>query len=455
MAPKAPRQMAARPTPMLSARRDREAQRRADPTDSYLFMRVLLAVFVIVTLDFTKFLDKGNAARYLILAVPFCGALAIRFRSRTGLVRRPSFADKVLLVLILFGGVGSIYGRIHLHTLTTALPIFLPMTIAFLYLLMLEDPTEEEVRKVLFAVGAIGLLYVFLNAVANSGLSSSLQASRQYRNAEFLYVAMGFAALIVAKRWPKVMVFSVLTVVVLVTYPSATAALVVLSTIVTLFGTRPQGTRARFYAAGITVLLLIVIALFNFSRTVKLADDYFSAVGKKNNNTARLALWEAGLQNFAASPFIGDAFSGETTVTVYRLTGGRAPFHNPYNNEYVLFLASGGAFGFLLLVAWIVWLERTAMRRYRGFVASRQPQHAALMRVLLVGFNAWLTAAAFNPLFSGVGRSVTLFSLYGLMMALGRPATEAQREVHAGGRPGAADQLMSRQAPRAPDPRPT
>lgn len=443
--------MAGKQTRMYDGRDGGQGLPLAAPTDSYLFMRVLLVSFVIVTLDFTKFLDKGNAARYLILAVPICGALAIRFRSRTGLARKASFADKVLLVLMLFGGVGSIYGRIHLNTSTTALPIFLPMPIAFLYLLMLDDPTEEEIRKVLFAVGAIGLLYVFLNAVANSGLSPSLKASRTYRNAEFMYVAMGFAALVVTKRWPRVMVFGLLTVVVLATYPSATSALVVLVTIVTFFATRPRGTRSRFYVAGIVALVLVVVALFNFSRTIKLADDYFSAVGKKNNSTARLALWEVGMQKFVASPFIGDAFSGETTVTVYRQTGFRAPFHNPYNNDYVLFLASGGAFGFFLLVAWILWVERAAMHRYRGFVASGQPLHASLMRVLLVAFNAWLTAAAFNPLFTGMGRSVTLFSLYGLMMALGRPATWQGQGVRPDdARLEALDLRMSRQASSPP-----
>jgi O-antigen ligase len=422
------------------------------PTDTYLFMRVQLLVFLIVTLDFTKFLDKGNVARYLVLAVPFIGAFAVRFRSRTGIVRRPAFSDKVLLLLLLFGGIGSIYGRIHLHTFTTALPIFLPMSIAFLYLLMLEDPTEEETRKILYGIGAIGLLYVFLNAVANSGLSPGLKASRQYRNAQFLFIAMGFSALVVAKRWRLAVPFGFLAVVVIVTYPSATAALIVLSTLVTFFVTRPHGAKARFYTVGIGLLLLIVLGLFNFSRTVKLADDYFSTVGKKNNNTTRLALWEEGMQHFADSPLFGDAFSGETTVTVYRLDGNRAPFHNPYNNEYVLFLASGGAFGFLLLMAWIVWLERTIMRRYRGFVAAGQSWHASLMRVLLVGFNAWLTAAAFNPQFSGVGRSVTLFALYGLIMALGRPIAPNDPSTASQGSRGAA---RTRQSSGVPMPRPT
>jgi len=417
-------------------------------------MRVLLVDFLIVTLDFTKFLDKGNAVRYLILIVPFGGALLVRFRSRTGLARRASFADKVLLALMLFGGVGSVYGRIVLNTTTTALPIFVPMSMAFLYLLMLEDPTEEEARRILLAIGSIGLLYVLLNAVANSGLSPGLKASRTYRNAEFMYVAMGFAALVLAKRWPRVIVFGLLTAVVLVTYPSATSALVILITAVTFFATRPSGTRMRFYVAGIAVLLLLVVALFNFSGTIRLADDYFSVVGKKNNSTARLALWQVGMQKFAASPFYGDAFTGETTVTVYRQTGGRAAFHNPYNNDYVLFLASGGMLGFLLLVSWIVWIERTAIHRYRGFIASGQPQHAALMRTLLVAFNAWLTAAAFNPLFTGMGRSITLFSLYGLMMALGRPAVP-QGPLEQPGDLGTVGRPASPQGPASSVPGPT
>jgi hypothetical protein len=52
-----------------------------------------------------------------------------------------------------------------------------------------------------------------------------------------------------------------------------------------------------------------------------------------------------------------------------------------------------------------------------------------LMKVLLVGFNAWLTAAMFNPLFQGMARSVTLFAIYGLMMALGEPGAPESPSV--------------------------
>ena len=392
------------------------------PTETYRFMRVLLVVMVIVTLDFTKFLDKGNALRYLILVVPFGEALLIRARSRTWLVRRASFGDKILLVLLLFGGVGSVCGRLFLHTSSTALPIFIPMAMAFLYLLTLEQPTEDETRKILQAIAAIGLLYVLLNALANAGLAPTLKASRSYRNADVMYIALGFAALMFGRWRAPLVVLSLLAVFVFVTYPSATAAMVMLVTLVTIFATRPRGSRARFYVTGITVLLVLVVALFGFGKTIQLAGDYFSAVGKQNNTNARLALWEAGIEKFTQSPLFGDAFSGETSITVYRQAGQRAPFHNPYNDDYILFLASGGVFGFLLLTSWIAWVEVTAYRRYRSFLATGDRCHAALTRALLVGFNAWLTAAAFNPLFSGTGRSMSLFAMYGLMMVMGRPS---------------------------------
>ncbi len=402
--------------------RPREKPSSLGPSDTYRFMRLMVGVFLIVTLDLTNYLDKGSAARYLVLIVPFGGMFFIRFRTRTSLIRRPLAGDWVLAVLLTFGLLGSVYGRLHLHTVSTALPIFVPMPMAFLYLLTVESPTESEVRKILRAIALVGLLYVVLNAVANSGLAPSLGASRSFRNAKSMYIGLGFTATLMTGRRGRVLLFAVLTGYVFKTYPSATAAMVAMTTLVTLFLTRPSGTSARFYIGGFVVLVVLIVGLFNFSRSVQLANDYFASVGKRNNTNTRLALWKAGIVKFEQSPLFGDAFTGETTVSVSRRSGGGAPFKNPYNDDYILFAASGGLFSLLLLLWWIASTEVIALRRYRGFMGAGQPQHAMLMRALLVGFNAWLTAAAFNPLFQGVARSVTLFALYGLMMSLGRPS---------------------------------
>lgn len=424
--PRAP----SRSVPALAIARAESTDRRlvrSMPSDSYLFMRVLVFVLLIVTLDVTNVLDTGNAIRYLFLLIPFGGAFLVRLRTRSSLIRRPVLADKILLALVIFGGVGSAFGRVFLHTSSTALPIFVPMTMAFLYLFTREDPTEDEVRKILLALAAVGLLYVFMNAVANSGAIPALQASRTYRNAQVMYVALGFAAVLFTRRGLRLGAFLLLAGFVFATYPSATSGLVAFSTLMTFFATRPHGTRIRFYLAGFVILSILVAALFNFSKTTQIAGDYFSAAGKRDNTNARVVLWTAGLQRFAHSPFYGDAFTGEVSVLVYRQAGSRAPIRNPYNDDYIQFAAGGGAFALLLLLSWIMLVETMAIRRYRGFVASGQRYHSFVLRALLVGFNAWLTAAAFNPLFEGMARSATLFAIYGLMMCLGRPAVAATR----------------------------
>ncbi|MEO8292233.1 MAG: O-antigen ligase family protein [Actinomycetota bacterium] len=394
-------------------------------SDGYWLMRILTLVLLAVTLDVTNYLDTGSAARYLILVLPVGGTMLLRLRTPSTLIRRPTAADRVLLLLMTVGLLGSVYGRLELGTGSTALPVFVPMLVAFLYLFTLETPTEGQVRKILFAIAAIGLLYVALNALANSGYAPLLRESRSFRNSKVLYVALGFMAILMAKQRSRLFVFACLAVYVFLSYPSATAAMVSLTTLITMFVTRRGGSSRRVWIVAIMAAIALVIALFNFNRSIQVADDYFLTVGKQNNTNTRLALWTAGIRKFESSPFIGDVFSGETTVLVARQAGGGAPFKNPYNNDYVLFAASGGVVGLGLLVLWIILAERSALRRYRGFVRAAQPYHAALMRALLVGFNAWLTAAAFNPLFQGLARSVTLAALYGLMMALGEPGPVA------------------------------
>ncbi len=397
---------------------------RVRSTDAYRLARALIVILVLVTLDVAKFLDKGTSVRYLILLVPIGAYVGMRMHRRTMRFRRPRATDKVLMVLTVIGLAGSLYGRLVLHTGSTALPIFLPMPMAFLYLGTLEDPTPREVRKILAALAGVGLLYISLNALANSSLIPALKASRAYRNADISYIAMGFVALLVTRRWARLFVFLGLTAFVFVTYPSATFAMVAVITAVTLFVTRPDGSHLRMGIAGVTAVVIVALALLNFSSAIRLADDYFLAVGKRNNTNTRVALWNAGLTKFAASPVYGDLFSGETTVIVARRPNGGALFKNPYNDDYLLFAASGGVLCLGLLLAWIVMVEIGSIKRYRGFIAAGQHSHARLLRVLLVTFNAWLMAAAFNPLFQGMGRSVTLFAIYGLMMLLGRPARQ-------------------------------
>jgi len=185
--------------------------------------------------------------------------------------------------------------------------------------------------------------------------------------------------------------------------------------------TKPRSSRLRPYVIVALGLSILILALVNLNSTTSIANSYFGSVGKRNNTTTRLALWQAGIDLFKQSPVYGSGFSGEITILVYRQSDFRAPFKAPFHDDYVMLLAAGGLIGFGLVAWWVAATEVEVLRRYRGFLASGRYQSANLLRALLVAFNVFFVAALFNPELSGAGRGTTLFAMYAMMMMLGRP----------------------------------
>jgi len=162
-----------------------------------------------------------------------------------------------------------------------------------------------------------------------------------------------------------------------------------------------------------------MIALAQLSRVSQITGDYFVAVGKVNANDGRLAIWGEGISTWQQSPFVGQMFTGGTVAQTYRTRNGQI-LQLPFHNDYVLFLAGGGILGLGLLIAFIFGLNVTLTRAHRRFVAQRRPERARLVRLLMVCFNSFFVAAAFNPVLEGLSRSAVIFSMYGLAMLVCR-----------------------------------
>jgi len=421
--------MADRPLPTA----DRSRQQLAVPlgaagarTGAYRLSRALVLLFFASTVDVVNFLDRGNQFRYAILLIPIAVAAPIWIRNGTTYVRRMRAVDRPLLLLWIFGMVGTIYGIVVLHSSTTARPIFLPMAVGFLYLLVPDHPTEAEVWRLVKAVALIGVLYIVLGAAVNTQLIPGLLKYRQFRNAQFAAVAVGLTGTAFLRRWTLLISLVVLAVFNFLAYPSATSILATMGMLITLFVTRPTASSMRPYVVGVIVAFGILVALLNLPTGVAILNDYFSFVHKVNATYGRLSVWSQGIAEFARSPFIGRVFSGGTVAVATRLRAG-SQIQIPYHNDYVLFLAEGGLIGFGLLIAWIVGLELTLLRGYRGFLQANMQAHATAMRLLLVGLNSFLVAAAFNPVMEGMSRSATIFGFYGVAMMLGRPPGRAAR----------------------------
>jgi hypothetical protein len=407
-------------------------------SDSYRYARWILLMMLLVTVDVADYTDRsGSPLRYGILLLPIAGAGAVIMRSRGLRLRRLSPPDRILLAFMLYGITGSAYGRLVLHQKAGALPVFVPMLIAFTYLFTTWRLTEDEAHRVTRKLAFIGLVYAFFNALANLNAVGFI-APKTYRNSKVLYVALGAASAWVARRRAVFVLLLVLSATIFLTYRSGTNAVVVLVTLVTLFVTKPGGSPLRPYvaaAAGVTILTLAVI---NFTQTAGLASAYFQAVQKKNNNNARIALYSTGIQLFKQSPIIGQAFTGDITETVIRRDGLGAPFKAPFHDDYIMVAAVGGSVGLVLMIWWIAATEVNTLRRYRGFLAAGEHRRAGLLRVLLVTFNVLFAAALFNPELSAVGRGATAFGLYALMMLVGEPPAAPQVPRQARGRPGLA-----------------
>ena len=394
---------------------------RQTPTDSYRLGRVLLFMMVCVVLDTRDFFAHGGKPRYVLLLIPLGITIAALNRKKAGLFRRMTLPDKILLLFMVFGLSGAIYGTFVLHTSSTTLPVFLPMTVAFTYLVTLQAFTDQELRKLLRALALIGLLYVFMNALANSGLASSIIAAKVYRNSQVFFIFLGIAAAISAKRWVVLSLILVLGAFVFASYPSGTDVVVTFVAILTLWITRPRASRYRPLIAAGFGLAFLGLALLNLSAVTSIASSYFASVGKRNNTNTRLALWQGGINEFRLSPIYGSGFAGELTILVYRQADQRAPFKAPFHDDYIMLLALGGAIGLGLALWWLIATEQNMLRRYRGFHAAGQLAQAAFLRALLVGFNVFFAAAIFNPGLSAVGRGASVFAIYAMMMMVGEP----------------------------------
>jgi O-antigen ligase len=405
-------------------------------TGAFRFSRAALVVFLAASIDVFNFLDRGNQARYALVLIPVGSIVLIRLRQPSAYIRRMAATDRILLLLWLFGIAGTLYGVFFEGSTTTARPIFVPMIIAFLYLWTIDVPTDDEVRRLLRWVAWIGAVYIVLAAAVNTGFIPGLAQYRQFRNAQLGFGFIGLAAAIVLKRWSLLVVLAVLSFFNFLAYPSATSILVTIAMILTLFATRPKASRARPYVVALCIAVAALFAILNLPRGIESLDEYFSAVNKYNATYGRLSVWASGIERFQLSPAVGQAFSGGTVATATRIRGG-SEIQIPYHNDYVLFLAEGGLLGFGLLIAWIVTLEATLLRRYRGFVDAGMQDRADLLRVLLVGFNCFFAAMAFNPVLEGMSRSATVFALYGVALALGPPPRVARRGTWVGSSPTA------------------
>jgi O-antigen ligase len=399
-------------------------------TDAYRFGRALLLTLALATLDAPGLFRAQTSAWYLLLVPPLLTIVLVRVRRTSTLIRRPIASDVVLGVLFIFGLIGTTYATLFRPTTATARPIFIPMTIAFLYLATLERPTAGECDRLIRALTWIGIGYLLLNAAIYFGLAPGpgLSGDHPFRNSQLFFVAMALVGAGVLRRLGAFVILLGLIGFMVVTYPSATTILVSIGTVSTLYVTQRRASQVRVLALACALVIVIPLALARPTGSIDVSERYFAAVGKADTNPTRVAVWTEGMRRFRESPLIGSGFAGSANAIIVRVPG-RRPIQVPFHNDFILFLVAGGVVGVALLLIWVILTEVIVLRRYRMFLRAGWDEHARLLRTLLVGFNAFFVAAAFNPEFTAVSGSASIFVIYGLMLSLGHPPIRGEEDA--------------------------
>jgi hypothetical protein len=390
------------------------------PTDTYILCRALVLFLLIVAVDFRNFLNQGtgeggSALRYAILGLPVLGLLAARSGDDSLLIRRPVFTDRLLLAFGIYALAGSVYGRFVAGVTSSALPAAAPMLLGILYLGTLKDLTASEAKSILRDLALVGLIYVTLNALANSGHVNVLAEAGAFRNAKLFFVAMALVAAVSAGQKVRAIFVAVLALYIFHAYASGTFVFVVLVSGLTHLLTRRRAGSLQTSALIVAFLTVATVAVLNFDKSVSITDEYFKTVNKQNNNITRIGLWKAGVRELRESPFVGKWWTGDTTLSV-KLP---QPFHAPFHNDYLMIAANGGGIAAVAFLLWLGWTNIVTIRRCRLLVRAQALDHVRLLRTLLVAFNAWAAAALFNPLLNGLGTAACLVVLYALLMAAG------------------------------------
>lgn len=374
-------------------------------------------VYFTLSFDLTGFFSGASPGRYAILFVPLvCVAASMAQPSHSLRITRE---DLLLGGLVLWGLSGALFGKLVTKPQSSSLTIILPMTAGFVHCVERIRSTEAAARRMLNVLAALGAIFVAMYFLTRVALPS--YGFGGFTKEKSFLLVLAPAAALAAGRRRLALAEAVCIAAIFLQHPAATFPATAAVVILTLFVLSSKSALLRV----ITVLAFSACVVLGFAQTLTVGDSstvtdrYFQAVNKADNTSFRTELLNKGLAEVARRPLYGTNFTGELAIRT-RFPG-EARFAPPHN-DYLQLAMGGGIIALSLYVAWFVTVNRLALKTYRSMARTDQNDQAALLRVLLVGFNGFLASSMFNPLLSGTGTAAAFFLLSGAILTLCCPS---------------------------------
>lgn len=369
---------------------------------------LLLSVLLIIV-DVAATSASDGALRYAgTMAVLAC-CLAVKYRGGPADGYR---AVRVCAsVLLIYGAVGVVYGRLFLDAEQGALPIVLPLAIVVVGGTV--GAIDERVTRLACAVFSVAAAVFALMCVI-SRLDGNLLPLPVFNHEKAFLVILGVACALAVRSRLLTLISSAAALSVFLAYPAATYVLAALVAATTYAASLLRWSRAARVSVAVGVGAALLYATLNVDRLIALTSVYFKAVGKTDNGSTRLDLYRLALDRIFEAPLFSEFFTGK--VTVVTTLSGRPNTVLPVHNDYLSIALGGGIVATTLLVALVLVANGVALRALK--VSPRRSYNTSAVVALQGGLNASAAVAFANPVFMNPGSSTVVYALLLALVSL-------------------------------------
>ena len=325
------------------------------------------------------------------------------------------WADLPLVLLLAWGTVGTLLGRILYGQGDNALPFFVAMLLSTIHIFRPLELTEEKTRRLTHLLVAVSTLYLAVAVFANL---TQIPWVFDFIHTRSYLIIPALAGAVLLRRWFLFAVLIAATSFVFFAYPALTYVFAFAGGALVVLIARARRLSVLVIAAvGIAAILVITSAGSTGGGITTVSANYFTQVGKSDNTRARDELLLLGKQRISESPVLGSSFVDDLSVTPP--PGYVDPFIVvPVHNDYVQFAIGGGLIGGGLLVCALLLLLARGIRVARACRAQGRQASSQLAAILTATIFAMGLIAFFNPILIDLQNALCLAIFYDILASI-------------------------------------
>ena len=380
-----------------------------------------LATFVLLVVDVQGLFTHGDTAavsplRYLLLPVP---VVVVFLAARQTSTRPPiRIGDVFITILMVWGLAASLIYKVGAASgAISGLSMFLPMLLVLLPFFPRGGEVDEaSARRMLDLFTYVGAAYVLVHLSASLGVPGVAKGAHGHQQGFLL--AAAFASAYVTRRRKLAFLELVAITAIYLLYPAATYITTAGAVVVTVLLLSAKRSGLRNLTIGVAVVAVLILGFSSslssdqgsFANT--LLPRYFEAIGKSDNSDFRREMLKLGVEQVKGSPVIGANFTAGFALPTKFRAGNQVVLPH---NDYLELALAGGLLALGLFLGWAASVNVLAIRRHRAQAQAGARAQAALIWTMLIGFNACLSVALFQPVLFEVGTVAVFFLMYGCM----------------------------------------